>query len=153
MPISNPVSTVLSGFSFHYIRDDYPNPLRPYPDRADYLRDILLYLGNWVGEPVAVKPGKQYSNSLTQNYPNPFNPITTIKYSIKRRAHVSLKIYNVAGQLVKTLVDKGQIPRSEGYAVQWDGQSGSGNPVSSGVYFCRLVTKNFTKTKKIVLLK
>ncbi|NIM19181.1 MAG: T9SS type A sorting domain-containing protein [Candidatus Latescibacteria bacterium] len=90
---------------------------------------------------------------LAQNYPNPFKPSTTIEYSIKERAHVSLKIYNAAGQLVKTLVSGEQIPRSDGHTVHWNGRSNSGNPVPSGVYFYRLVTKGFTQTKKLIVLK
>jgi len=146
--LGNPVRTVLSGFSFHYIRDDRPQGI---PDRADHLRDIIEYLQNIVDEPVPVTPTDRYTNNLYQNYPNPFNPSTTIKYSVKEKAHVSLKIYNVAGQLVRTLVDSDM--NAGAYAETWNGRSNSGNPVSSGVYFYKLVTKNFSMTKKMVLLK
>jgi flagellar hook assembly protein FlgD len=93
------------------------------------------------------------TNRLGQNYPNPFNPKTTIEYSIKERAPVTLKIYNVAGQLVKTLVNEIQSPKAEGYAITWDGRSNTGQPVSSGVYFYRLETRDFVQTKKLLLLK
>jgi flagellar hook assembly protein FlgD len=96
--------------------------------------------------------GPQYANSLGNNYPNPFNPTTNIKYSIKERAHVSLKIYNAAGQLVRTLVDEVQAP-DEVKPVEWDGRNNADQTVSSGVYFYRLVTKNFSQTKKTVFLK
>jgi hypothetical protein len=142
------VATVLSGFSFHYIRDDRAAGI---PDRADHMYHIITYLGNFPDEPTVVKPGARYSNSLAQNYPNPFNPSTTIKYSVKEKAHVSLKIYNVAGQLVRTLVSS--VFNAAAYTEIWNGRSNSGNPVSSGVYFYKLVTKNFSKTKKMVLLK
>jgi hypothetical protein len=143
-----PVRTVLSGFSFHYIRDDRPAGI---PDRADHMWHILLYLQNILDEPIAVKPGTGYTNSLAQNYPNPFNPSTTIKYSIKDNAYVSLKIYNVAGQLVRTLVNSDM--KAGAYTETWKGLNNSGNPVSSGVYFYKLVTKDFSMTKKMVLLK
>jgi hypothetical protein len=143
-----PVRVVLSGFSFHYIRDDRSQGI---PDRADHMRDILLYLLNIYDEPVTVKPGAGYTNSLAQNYPNPFNPSTTIKYSVKDNAHVSLKIYNVAGQLVRTLVDSDM--KAGAYQETWKGLSNSGTPVSSGVYFYKMVTKDFSMTKKMVLLK
>ena len=91
--------------------------------------------------------------SLSQNYPNPFNPTTTIAYSIKDQAHVSLKVYNVAGQLVRTLVNEQQTPQVENFRVTWDGRNDLGSSVSSGVYFYKLVTKNFSQTKKMVLLK
>jgi hypothetical protein len=155
-PDSIPVKVVLSGFSFHYIRDDRPGTGPPnliVPDRTHHLTDIIRWLGNILDDPTPVDPTPQFANRLDQNYPNPFNPSTTIKYSIKERAHVTLKVYNVAGQLVKTLVDEQQIPRSDGFSVRWNGRSNSGNPVSSGVYFYKLVTKNFTQTKKMVLLK
>jgi flagellar hook assembly protein FlgD len=66
---------------------------------------------------------------------------------------VSLKVYNVAGQLVRTLVDEMQTPVESGFAKEWNGQNAQGQPVSSGVYFYKLVTKGFTQTKKMVLLK
>ena len=98
-----------------------------------------------------MKPGSSFRNSLAQNYPNPFNPSTTIKYSVKNNAHVSLKIYNVAGQLVRTLVDSDM--NAGAYTETWNGRSNTGNSVSSGVYFYKLVTKDFSMTKKMVLLK
>ena len=96
--------------------------------------------------------GPTYANSLDYAYPNPFNPTTTIKYSIKERAHVSLKVYHAAGQLVTTLVDEVQSP-DEVSPVTWHGINNTGQSVSSGVYFYKLVTKDFAKTRKMVLLK
>jgi hypothetical protein len=148
--VGSSVAVVLSGFSFHSIRDDYAKGI---PARAEHLRDILTYLGHIDLVPVAINPGARFTNSLAQNYPNPFNPPTTIKYSIKERAHITLKIYNVAGQLVKTLVDEVQNPRISGYTILWNGKNNAGQQISSGVYFYRLVTKDFTKTRKMVLLK
>jgi hypothetical protein len=142
------VATVLSGFSLHYIRDDKPAGV---PDHADHMYHIISYLGNTPNEPTAIKPGTRYTNSLAQNYPNPFNPSTTIKYSVKEKAHVSMKIYNVAGQLVRTLVNSDM--NAGAYIETWNGRSNSGDPVSSGIYFYRLVTKNFSMTKKMVFLK
>jgi hypothetical protein len=144
------VATVLSGFSFHYVRDNRPQGV---PDRADHMYHIITYLENLVNEPTVVKPGSHYPNSLSQNYPNPFNPVTTIRYSIRQRGHVSLKVYNVAGQLVRTLVNEIKEPSPEGFTASWDGKNNSSELVSSGVYFYKLVAKNFTETKKMVLLK
>ncbi len=146
----NPVRVVLSGFSFHYIRDDRPFVV---PDRADHLWDILVHLMNLIDEPVGVdETSPAFRNSLSQNLPNPFNPVTTIRYSVKEHAHVSLKVYNVAGQLVTTLVNEVKQPGII-YEVCWDGRSNSGDPVASGVYFYKMVTKDFSMTKKMVLLK
>ncbi|MCK4776282.1 MAG: T9SS type A sorting domain-containing protein, partial [Candidatus Krumholzibacteria bacterium] len=85
--------------------------------------------------------------------PNPFNPETTIRYELKERGHVSLAVYNVAGKLVRTLVDEVKPPLAGGYSVAWDGRTNAGNPVPSGVYFYRLVTQNFMQTRKMILLK
>ncbi len=90
--------------------------------------------------------------ALMQNYPNPFNPTTTITYDIPKSAFVSLKIYDVLGRLVTTLVDG--IQEANSYRLQW-------NPtgVSSGVYFYRIQarsqdgSKNFTSVKKLVFMK
>jgi hypothetical protein len=144
-------TVVLSGFSYGYIRDAFVNfP----PARVEHLRDILIKMGNVVPEATGVDPGMgpQYANSLFNNYPNPFNPTTTIRYTIKNRWHVSLKIYNAAGQLVRTLIDEVHAP-DEVKPVEWDGRNNAGQSVSSGVYFYKLVTKNFSQTKKMVLLK
>jgi hypothetical protein len=147
----NRVATVLSGFSFHFIRDDRPAGI---PDRADHLRDILVWLGNPIGDPThADGELPAIENSLSQNYPNPFNPVTTIRYSIRQKGHVNLKVYNVAGQLVRTLINEIQNPRAEGYTVSWNGENNIGEFVSSGVYFYKLVAKNYSQTKKMVLLK
>ena len=141
---------IFSGFSYHYIRDqnsDFP------PARVEHLYDILNWLQNGVNPPVGLDEPSQLVNRLDLNYPNPFNPTTTIRYYITQRVHVSLRIYNVAGQLVRTLVDEAQSPRTEGFTVVWDGRNDHGGPVSSGVYLYRLVAGGFDATKKMVVLR
>ena len=90
---------------------------------------------------------------MLQNYPNPFNPNTTIHYWIRETGHVELKIYDTSGRVVRTLVDAIQEPRADGFRVTWNGKSGDGDPVASGVYFYRIVTRGFNDTRKMVLLK
>lgn len=90
---------------------------------------------------------------LAQNYPNPFSSGTTIRYWIKEHGRVSLRIYDTAGRLVRTLVDQVQSPSSDGFVVEWDGRSDSNEPLTSGVYFCRLTTQHFSQTRRIVLLR
>jgi hypothetical protein len=147
--LGKPVATVLSGFSFHYIRDDRHMGI---PDRADHLTDIIRYLGNILDDPTAVVPGARFSNSLSQNYPNPFNPVTVIPFSLEERGLVSINIYDVSGRLVRTLVNE---VRDAGIHadVTWDGRNSTGHPVASGIYFYKLITKNFTQAKKMVLLR
>jgi hypothetical protein len=145
-PLGTTVGVVLSGFSFIYIRS---NDTNLEDDRARFLHDTLLWLGNSLPLPTPV--GSKNVYSLSQNYPNPFNPQTTIAFSVKDRANVSLKVYNVAGELVRTLADESM---SAGpHTKVWDGRNDAGQPVSSGVYFYKLVSNNFQQTKKMVLLK
>ncbi len=93
--------------------------------------------------------------ALGQNYPNPFNPSTTIAYDIPddqaSSVQVSLKVYNVRGQVVKTLVNTAK--DAGHYVVQWDGTNENGETISSGVYFYRIKAGDFVTTRKMVLLK
>jgi flagellar hook assembly protein FlgD len=93
----------------------------------------------------------EFNDTLSQNYPNPFNPTTEISFALPSAGHVSLEVYNVLGQRVVTLVD-GYREAGEHF-VQWNSTDASGNQVSSGVYFYRLVAGQFVETKKMVLLK
>ncbi|KUG25452.1 hypothetical protein ASZ90_004728 [hydrocarbon metagenome] len=84
--------------------------------------------------------------SLKQNYPNPFNPSTTIEYSIPSRNHVTLKVYDVLGKEVTTLVS--DTKPSGNYQVSFDA-----NNLSSGVYFYRIIAGNFQEVRKMILSK
>ena len=88
---------------------------------------------------------------LYQNYPNPFNPSTKIDYSLAQRSKVSLTIYNILGQRVIKLVSEEQ--EAGIYSVNWDGFDKNGNESSSGIYLYKIEAANFTKVKKMVLLK
>ncbi|EQB63003.1 MAG: hypothetical protein RBG1_1C00001G0582 [candidate division Zixibacteria bacterium RBG-1] len=89
--------------------------------------------------------------SLGQNYPNPFNLETKISFSLTEEAEVSLKIYNIKGQLVKTLLhERKQIGN---YTVSWNGTNQSGETVASGLYLYRLSVEDKSFTKKMSLLK
>jgi hypothetical protein len=89
--------------------------------------------------------------SLDQNYPNPFNPQTTIAFSVPRNQPVQLRIFDVQGRLVRTLVDE---VRAEGaHAVIWDGTTDRGNRAASGTYVYRLVTEDRVFSKSMVLVK
>jgi len=94
--------------------------------------------------------------NIHQNYPNPFNPITTIIYDIGLMdglsQNVSINIYNLLGQHVKTLVEnKDQIGQ---FRIQWNGQNKRGEAMSSGIYFVQLSTNTgVVKNKKMMLLK
>lgn len=88
---------------------------------------------------------------LNQNYPNPFNPTTTINYNVPKTGNVKLNVYNVKGQLVKTLVNSHQNVGMQN--VVWNGDDNTGNRVSSGVYFYKMENAGKTDVKKMVLMK
>lgn len=88
---------------------------------------------------------------LFQNYPNPFNHSTKIIYQLPFREHVSIKIYNTIGQLIKTLVN--EFKESGIYTVYWNGNDYNNDAVASGLYFCKMLTSNYQKTIKLILIR
>jgi photosystem II stability/assembly factor-like uncharacterized protein len=96
-----------------------------------------------ISDPVTNEP---YTFELLQNYPNPFNPATTIDFAIPVNSNVQLKIYNAAGKEVKVLINK-QMSKGN-YTVSFDGSE-----LSSGIYFYKLISGDFTSVKKMVMIK
>ncbi|MFQ5708481.1 MAG: FlgD immunoglobulin-like domain containing protein [bacterium] len=92
-----------------------------------------------------------FDYGLEQNYPNPFNPTTVIKYAVPKAGLVTLRIFNIAGQEVTTLLQKQQAAGR--YQVSWDGRDFRGQPVAAGLYFYRLEVRDFNQVKRMVLLK
>ena len=91
------------------------------------------------------------ATTLGQNYPNPFNPQTSIPFSLAKAGPVVLRIYDVRGQLVTTLLDE---HRNAGtHVAQWNGRANTGRGASTGIYFARLEAAGITQTRKLVLLK
>lgn len=88
---------------------------------------------------------------LGQNYPNPFNPTTQIRYALPEQSDVSIKIYDISGRLVKTLVNTNQAAGN--YTRVWNGRNENGLKVSSGIYIYHMVAGSFVQTKRMVLLK
>jgi len=92
---------------------------------------------------------------LSQNYPNPFNPETVIRFSIPARVaagtSVQLRIYNMLGELVRTLVDQPMLPGR--YTARWNGRDERSVPVAAGVYIYRIVAGDYSATKRMLLLK
>ena len=87
-----------------------------------------------------------------QNYPNPFSKSTVIGYQLSESSQITLKIYNISGQEIRTLVNENQ-PAGK-HSVVWDGTDNAGNAIGPGVYFYQLKTGNkFSKTKRMLLLK
>jgi hypothetical protein len=88
---------------------------------------------------------------LEQNYPNPFNPSTVISYAIPKAAFVTLRIYNLRGQQITTLVEKEHLAGR--YQVQWDGRNHHGQSVAAGMYFYRLEAGDVRQVKRMVLVR
>ena len=99
---------------------------------------------------VAVDHSQPREYSLAQNTPNPFNPQTQIQFALKESGRVTLKIYNLSGQLVRTLLDAEKSTGS--YSVIWDGTDEHGIKVTSGTYLYRLQVNGFRQTKKLVFI-
>jgi hypothetical protein len=130
---------MFSGVDFSALREH-----RPFgePARFGHLADILAWFEGSTPGPIGAR-SVAHTNALRQNYPNPFNPETVIEFTLRGadasrgRVPVTLRVYDVAGRLVRTLVDE---ERSAGvlHAVSWDGRDHAARRVASGVYFYRL---------------
>ncbi len=141
----------------YYDPEDPTNPgYALYPAMGTVINDMGAYGGpNVIGWPVVGLDNNLIVQTpevlLHQNYPNPFNPTTNINYSLKENSKVSLNIYNIKGQKVKQLVSD-QLSTGQ-HSVIWNGKDDSGKPVSSGIYFYKLKTGTYEKTKKMILLR
>jgi hypothetical protein len=136
---------IFFGFPLYFIQEDQATQL---------LRQALADLGVCATD-VPDREGDQEnipaSFSLKQNYPNPFNPQTIIEYELPKSCEVEITIYNLLGQRVVTLVK--EFRKAGRQRVEWDGKDEKGEEVSSGIYFYRIKTPEFSQAKKMVLLK
>jgi hypothetical protein len=140
------VVVLLGGFSLIYVHDDDTDGIS---DRAALLRNIMTCMGHSPNLPTPAKPVAV--NGLDQNYPNPFNPQTTLAFSLRERGVMTLRVYDVSGALVRTLANESF--DAGAHTLLWDGRNDAGQPVSSGVYFYKMIANDFTQTRKMVLLK
>jgi hypothetical protein len=103
--------------------------------------------------PRLARPFNILTTELYANYPNPFNPITTLHFSLKEKAKVSLVIYDGKGRVVRTLLrpEKPMLPGK--YRLIWNAKNESGMDVPSGQYFYRFLAPHYTKTRKMILVK
>ncbi|MBL7149718.1 MAG: T9SS type A sorting domain-containing protein [Candidatus Cloacimonetes bacterium] len=95
------------------------------------------------------------STQLNNNYPNPFNPVTNIAFSLGEPGHVTLEVYNIKGEKVRTLVDK--VLAADNHVITWNGKDNNNKSVASGIYFYKMISEgnngDYTSTKKMILLK
>lgn len=88
---------------------------------------------------------------LYQNYPNPFNLETVIKYNIARQGKVTINVYNVLGEKIKTLVNENKLIGT--YEIRWDGTDIKGTPMPSGIFYCQMKSTEFIQNRKMILIK
>jgi hypothetical protein len=132
---------------------------------ANKLKLLVPTHGNgiWVGErtiipKISAAPDTNQADNglpkrfaLHQNYPNPFNPVTLIKYDVPTATHVKITIFDLLGRRVRTLVD--EMHKAGYHAKSWDGKNNQGLPASTGLYFYQLHSSEFTKVRKMTLLR
>lgn len=142
IPFSSPVTVT----SMRVIVKNYTGTINnlDLPGLAEVEVEARIGLDNYVGiDPIA---GVPTTFNLEQNYPNPFNPITTIRFSIPKKSHVSMKVYDINGKEIETLIE-GNIDAGNSSIVF------NGSRFASGVYFYRITAGDFVQTKKMVLIK
>ena len=110
---------------------------------AENVFSYRAFKQTWDGAPEEQPPANFI---LSQNYPNPFNPMTSIKYQLTEDGYVSLKVYDILGREVKTLISENQ--KADTYIISFNAQN-----LASGVYFYKLVANGFIESKKMMLVK
>jgi len=148
----NSATAITLPYDFMYIYDDFDGAKAPadLSARSKVLRDVLAYF-NLQGTPGDVTGLPDPGAFTARAYPNPFNPATRIEYNLPQATHLSVKIFNLRGQLVTTLADEKR-PAGPGH-LMWEGTDGAGASVSSGVYFYELRAGADVRIQKLALVK
>jgi hypothetical protein len=141
---------VFTGFGFNFIEEGGERLNVTKMIVKDYFKEPNCYVATGVEEGSG-SDAPSIGNALRQNIPNPFNPETVIRYSVARTGPVAVRIYNVNGALVRTLVD-GVQPTGE-HTARWNGTDDQGRPLPSGAYFYRLESQGFADSRKLILLR
>ncbi len=132
---------------------------------GDYDRAVKEYRDAWYDARIGLEHGRGLRKTdddsvtaalpanfvLEQNYPNPFNPSTTIAFSLPEASSITLRIYNINGQLVRTLLSN--MLDAGNHSINWDGRSDNGTRASSGIYIYRVVAGDFSAARRMILLK
>ncbi len=124
------------------------------PRRRDSAKEFTLIVGkeNFIAEQTANAQGAPDDFVLEQNFPNPFNPETAIRFGLPQQSVVTIKIFDLAGHEVATLLDRVALTAGRHQRV-WDGRDALGRAVVSGIYFCRLTAAGFAKTVKLTVMR
>ncbi|MFH1866178.1 MAG: FlgD immunoglobulin-like domain containing protein [Candidatus Eisenbacteria bacterium] len=150
--------TVNLGFGIEFMVGDLlPNGhyTTGCPDRVDLMANIMEYFGKTPTGPPTGADESVFANRLDHARPNPFNPRTTIEYSVAVPGRMTLRIYDLAGRAVRTLVDRDV--EAGAHKIVWDGTTDAGWRAASGVYFLKMEARGpadaFRANRKLVLLK
>ena len=131
---------------FTYIVEHYPDSKIAEIIRANWDKPISKF-----GEKDSTAQEEKPSEFSTLNYPNPFNPETEIQYSLPDDGRITLKIYDVMGREITTLVDANKLRGR--YTIRWNGKDRQGRDVTSGMYFYQIRFKDQTLTRKLLLIR
>ncbi|MBI89642.1 MAG: hypothetical protein CMG60_06090 [Candidatus Marinimicrobia bacterium] len=122
------------------------------PNGHPSINNAWIYKKTWNVSDLEINEKRPLVNfKVYDNYPNPFNPITQIRYDLPKEGMVSIIIYDVLGRKIRSLLNERLQAGSK--SVHWDATNSSGETVSSGVYYCRIVSSKFSQTKKMIFLK
>jgi pimeloyl-ACP methyl ester carboxylesterase len=147
LPMNQAFAESLTTFGVPYVYYEYPgNHFNMLPDR---FYEAFLFFDSVMSAPVGVIeddiiPPREYI--LSQNYPNPFNAGTTIKYFLEKEGTVTIRVYDIMGRRIKTLVNA--IQNTGEHSVSWDAEN-----YSSGTYFYRIIAGEYSETRKMTLVK
>ena len=122
-----------------------------FDNKQTLLETVASHLLGSGNTAIDAKIEQRYNYHLDNNFPNPFNPQTTIEFTLNKAHKVSLIIYNLIGQKVKTLVNRKMIAGN--HIVIWRGKDDSGSQVASGVYIYRMESGDFIGIKKMLLIQ
>jgi hypothetical protein len=128
-----------------------------FGQQADYTVKVTVsdkydeVSNEWTVTQTDIEENLPLTTKLYQNYPNPFNPSTVIRFDNASENFTSMQIFNSNGQLVRELMNRKLKPGS--YTFNWDGRDNSGVTLSSGIYYCTLISGDYIKTFKMMLFK
>jgi hypothetical protein len=142
---------VFMGFSFNSIEEGGERLQLAKAIMQTYFKENACYAATAVETDPSVGGAPPIMTRLFQNSPNPFNPQTTIRFSVATRGPVEIQIFDVAGRLVRTLVDKSYEPGE--HTIQWNGTDDGGRSLASGAYFYRFRAGGQVDSKKLILLR
>ena len=151
-------STLISGGGYSssqnfILKDAIGQPVTGKAQSAEYVEQVGFY-SFFIVPVVGIEEQKEaipMTFSLSQNFPNPVSTRTTITFSVPKTCHVSIRVYNVAGRIVKNLIDEDKGPGS--YKLSWDRTDNTGSKLASGIYFIVMNASSFKSAKKVVVLK